>query len=295
MAAPNLEEAVKQYPELRLYLNGRETCVYQHNNYRVEASHEEVRLYIRTYEYCKALVKIDRYEAAKEIAFSRNSHHKLPFDRLPFLALLTDVGHLIETVEMHPKLEIHPLVKGRRVSFFYDEGNRHERVKTGFVGHHLHSNTLCEEDVKQKNFDKAVVRSINTPLSSRLITTYDAHIQCKMLLENFDYHSAVAINKQYELRRDINKEFFDIAMPMALQFRQIYQQQSMVAAQRFARDNGFIPVIRNGKLVTLRKWEKNDPPNFRLDHQAMLADVPILHYVIADNDNSYQPYSDRTY
>lgn len=292
MAAKNLEDALKMYPELRLRLTDDNACVYSCGTNNMVVSLSEARLYMRTYEYCKSLIKRDRYDAAKSIAFCRNEYNRLPFDRLPFLALLTDPGHLIETVQMEPKLDIVPLVKGKRVSFFYEEGHKHQQVNGLFVGRHLRVNSLCQEDINHRKFDNAILRAITTPLSSKLIATYDAHVQCNQLMHDFDYKHAMTMNKEFALNRDIKQEYYNIAMPIAMEFREIYRNLSHDAAFHFAKDNGFVPIIKNNKLVNLKKAEPTVNP-FRVHTPADedLADVPTLHYAISEGAISRASYN----
>ena len=296
MAAKNLHEAFQQYPELRLAYANTTSCVYHSGKNRVIVPTAEAKLYVRTYEYCKSLIKLDRYDAAKSIAFGRNEYNQLPFDRLPFLALLTDPGHLVETVRMQPKLEIVPEVKGKRVSFFYEEGQRHQQVNGLFVGRHLRVNSLCEDDVEHQKYEKAILRAISAPLSSKLIATYDAHIQCNQLLKSFDLSHANAMNREYGLKRDLHQEYRDFVMPLAQEFRNLYRQTSKTAAYTFAHQKGFVPVIENNKLVTLKKAEAGARPNASAQSAetrafgSSVANVPTLHYAISEGAISRQTY-----
>lgn len=289
MAAKNLDEAIKKYPELCLTIASGKACVYSCGKNRLLVPFCEARLYVRTYEYCKSLIRLDRYDAAKSIAFARNEYNRLPFDRLPFLALLTDPGHLVETVQMQPKLEIVPEVSGKRVSFYYEEGHRHQQVNGIFVGRHLRINSLCEDDVRHRKYDKAIMRAVSTPLSSRLIATYDAHIQCNQLLESFDYKHAQAMCDDFELDRDIKQEYRDIAMPLALEFRHLYCHHSRDAAFKFARVKGFTPVIRNNRLLNIKKAETIHSRFYPRPNEE-LADVPTLHYAISEGAISRDSY-----
>ena len=300
MTSRLIEDSFKKHPELGLTLKNETSSVYrgrgasETGTTAIIVPNTEAMQYVRTYEYCKALIKRDRFDAAKEICLSRNEFNQLPFDRLPFLALLTDPGQLVEAVKVQPKLEIVPNVKGKRVTFFYEEGHRHQRVRAGFVGSHLRTNCLCDNDVRHEHYDKAIIRAVTTPLSSQLISYYDAHIQCKALLEEFDLLSAARVNLDFGLGRDVKQEYIDFVMPIALEYREIYRRQSRFAADNFARRRGFEPVIRNGKLVTLQKVEVvANRARFSIGDVGCcdeVADVPTLNYIVpGPGDDAFIP------
>lgn len=285
MVTTQLEQLLKHYPELRLQPDHHSQHYLFHGEKQtVYATPKEVKRYIGIYEYCKSLIKRDQLDLAIHIAFEHNDNHNLPYDRLPFLALLHDPSHLVETINHQPKLEIVPQVKGKQISFFYEEGDMHQPVNCGFVGKHLRANSLCENDVDHHKFDKAMLRAIKMPLSSRLIDTYDAHIQCNHLVKAFDFQTAQKVNAHFDLGRNIRQEYIDYIMPLALKFRGIYQHQSLEAAKRFAHQQGFTPVIRDHKLVTLRS-ARAEPTQLLFQKAANdLADLPVVNYESVDTE-----------
>jgi|GEM_PF-5013580 len=291
MVTTQLEQLLKRYPELRLLPDYHSQHFLFHGEKQtVYATPKEVKRYIGIYEYCKSLIKRDQLDLAVHISFEHNDNNTLPYDRLPFLALLHDPGHLVETVKHQPKLEIVPQIKGKQISFFYEEGDLHKPVNCGFVGKHLRANSLCENDIGHRKFDKAMLRAIKMPLSSRLIDTYDAHIQCNHLIQTFDFETAQKVNAQFDLGRNLYQEYIDYVMPLALKFRGIYQHQSLEAAQRFARQQGFTPVIRDQKLVTLGPLRAESKQLLFQKAANDLADLPVVHYESVDTEvNSIPP------
>lgn len=278
--AATFQEALDLYPELGLKALGQDTYHYYLGDKPLVVDVKSAINYMRTYEYCRQLVKMDRYEAAKDIAFTRNSTSPLPYDRLPFLALLTDPGHLIEVVNFEKRLDIVSEVRGRKVNFFYEEGERHLPVKPSFVGGHLRNNSLCQEDIKHSDFERAVMRSLRTPLSSQLISHYDAHLECDHLIKDFDALSAQRICTQQSLKRNVLSEWQNFAMPLAKRFRSIYQSQSPQAANIFAIEKGFSPVIRNDQLVTIKKRDPMLDSHHAFNNRDIPANIPILNYEI---------------
>lgn len=277
----SIDEALRNHPELGLLRISADAFVYHCGQTEISVTEQDAQCYIRTYDYCRALVKADRYDAAKDIAFSRSQYNQLPFDRLPFLALLNDPAHLIDVVRDERRLQIVPEIKGKRVNFFYEEGHRHQHVRPLFVGTHLRNNSLCNEDVKHRDYERAIFRAMKTPLSSELICSYDAHMQCEMMIKDFDAQSAVRLSNSQHLQRNIGQEWRDFAMPLAQRFREIYQHQSLIAAKIFAKENGFTPVIRDNTLITLKKYQ----PTTAFQGSGLIAGVPILNYSINEIAN----------